>query len=247
MRLVRQRRQAARNDCLAVAGINPHPMRVQLFCPVGRRGDRESTCRVKAMPLGQLVGGQVVAVVLSIAQGERHDGAIEQADNAAQRADPKEIAAGTPAHRLRPRESGEAVAGSPLRSGVPPGLRPTSCRGPNSHRPAEPARGLRHACAGSRPVPVPARWRAVRVPWCCWGRRCAAIVAASAMRRGPYQVRSSVGRSEASASPHSRDRSSAARACIRAGISSLNSSRNSSGMLSPSAPVRYRSARNPCP
>src|SRR5580704_9552611 len=50
------------------------------------------------------------------------------------------------------------------------------------------------------------------------------------MRRGPKKVRMAVGESGASASVVRRARSSAARACIRAGISSLKSSKKSSGM-----------------
>src|SRR5690242_10182745 len=80
-------------------------MRQQLLRPIGRRSNREGPWRVKAMPLGQLVRSEIVTVVASLAQGKWHDGAIEQADDAAQRADPEEAAASPPAHRLRPGEA----------------------------------------------------------------------------------------------------------------------------------------------
>ena len=184
-----------------------------------------------------------MTIVLALAQGERHDGAIEQADDAAQRADPGKLLP-APSASTSARGSGAAVAGPRSAIRLPPGSRPTSCRGPNNHRPAEPARGLRHACAGSRPVPVPARWHAVRVPLVLLGATRGAISADSAMRRGPYQVRDLLRPQWGQRIAAQPGQSSAARACMRAGISSLNSSRNISGMLSPSAPVRYRSARN---
>ena len=72
----------------------------------------------------------------------------------------------------------------------------------------------------------------------------ALTMAARAMRRGPCHVRTSAGESPASASDTRRARSAAARACMRAGISSLNSSRKNAGMVSPSTRVRCRCGRN---
>ena len=64
------------------------------------------------------------------------------------------------------------------------------------------------------------------------------------MRRGPNHVVVWVGVIAARAAVRARSSSAAAPRCMRAGISSLNNSRNNSGMFSLSAPARYRFARN---
>ena len=61
----------------------------------------------EAMALGQVAGGQPVPVIVAVAQVERHHRAVEQAEDAAQRADPGEVAGAAPAHRLRPGEAAQ--------------------------------------------------------------------------------------------------------------------------------------------
>ena len=146
------------------------------------------------------------------------------------------------------RGSGAAAAGWRRRSASRPVLPPPSCPAPSSRPPGAAARGsapcLRRkparACSGAltrgpRSVVLPAA-------------TCGATSAARAMRRGPWKVRTLAGRQRrqrlgAQPRPDRRPRA----ACMRAGISSLNSSRKSSGIVSPSAPARCRSARSRCP
>ena len=75
--------------------------------PVGGSRDGEGAGGVEAVALGQVAAGEAVAVIGAVAQVERHDRAVQQADDAAQRADPGEVAGAAPAHRFRPGEAAE--------------------------------------------------------------------------------------------------------------------------------------------
>ena len=106
---------------------------------------------------------------------------------------------------------------------------------------AQSARGSRRACAGSLRPPAPERWCAGRVRLCCRRRPAAPPRRPARCGAGRGRTGRLPGASDDSASAHDLTRSSAARACMRAGISSLNNSRKSSGIVSPSAPARCRS------
>ena len=177
------------------------------------------------MALGEVGGVQPVPVIGAVAQVERHDRAVQQADDPAQRAHPGERAGAAPAHRFRPGEAAQQVGTAAA----------ISVGGGNRRRCLVQHPGLalarswprrRRACAGSRSAPARARWRAARVRWCGSPRPAGAT--ARRQRDAARAVEGawpSCGDSAPSASATKRARSSAARACMRAGISSLNSSR----------------------
>ena len=107
MLLGRQSGQPIGDDLLAVGGVDQDAVREQRFLPVGRGGDGEGARGVEAVALGQVAAGQAVAVIGAVAQIERDDLAVEQADDAAQRADPDEAAGAAPAHGFRPGEAAQ--------------------------------------------------------------------------------------------------------------------------------------------
>ena len=116
---VRCRSAASRGDALgdhplAFRGIDQDVARAQRRRPVRARAHRERAGRVEAMALGQVGGGQPVPVVGAVAQVERHDRAVQQADDPAQRAHPGERAGAAPAHRFRPGEAAQQVGDSSL-------------------------------------------------------------------------------------------------------------------------------------
>ena len=128
--------------------------------------------------------------------------------------------------------------GTALATSVAASIRPGWPWSVPSTRPlAPPGPAPRRACAGSRPVPPRAHWRAARARRCCWpaGR----VGRWRPGRCGGGHRRSA--RPPASARPGRRPAavpsSTAARACIRAGISSLNSSSSNSGMARAPMPV----------
>ena len=95
------------DDALAVGGIDQDAVRGQFFLPVGSRSDREGARGVEAVALGQVGAGEAVAVVAAVAQIERHDRAVEQAGDPAQRTHPDEAAGAAPTHRFGPGEAAQ--------------------------------------------------------------------------------------------------------------------------------------------
>ena len=79
----------------------------QFGLPVFDAGDFERAGGVEAVALGQVAAGQAVAVIGAVGEGERHDRAIEQAHDAAQRTHPGEGARSAPAHGFRPGEAAQ--------------------------------------------------------------------------------------------------------------------------------------------
>ncbi len=204
---------------------------------------------MEAMPLGQVGRDQPVAVVGAVAQIERHHRAVQQADDAPQRAHPDERRWCRPSASISARGTGAAA----------PGMRAGDQLGGGDRG----GRFLQHPVVAflaqllarravlaqeTRPAPAPARWRAGRVRW-CWRRRPRAATSARQRDAARAVEGRDVGRATAAPAP----RRPAApgppprRACMRAGISSLNSSRKNSGMFSLSAPARCRFAQNRCP
>ena len=169
---------AVGDDALAVVGVDQHFVREQLLSPVGGAGDGESAGGVEAVALGKVAAGQAVAVVGSVAQVERHDHAVEQAGDAAQRAHPDEGAGAAPAHGFGPRKAAEHARDCARRSALRRTRRPRISPAPSSRLPGEVARGRRCACAETRSAPAPERWHAGRVRW-SWRRRYLASTSAA--------------------------------------------------------------------
>ena len=98
-------RNAVCDHALAVAGLHQHVPVAQLGLPIGEGRHRDRTGRMEAVALGQVGCGEPMAVIGAIAQIERHDLAVEQADDPSQRPHPGEGAGAAPSHRFRPREA----------------------------------------------------------------------------------------------------------------------------------------------
>ncbi len=98
LRFVGERGDPFRDDPLALRGIHQDAAVAQAVRPIRARRHREGAGRVEAVALGQIGRNESMPIVLAVAQVERHHRAIQQADDAAQRADPDEIAATAPAH-----------------------------------------------------------------------------------------------------------------------------------------------------
>ena len=98
---------AVADDPPAFVGIDHDAALAQLRRPVAAGCHGERTRRVEAMALGQVARRQPVPIVLAVAQVERHHRAVQQADDAPQRADPDEVAGASPAHRLGPGEAAQ--------------------------------------------------------------------------------------------------------------------------------------------
>ena len=92
--------------------------------------DRERAGREEPMPLGEVAAGQPVAVIVAVAQVERHRLAVEQAEDAAQRAHPGEGAGAAPAHRFRPGKAAQQRRAARARS-----ARRRRCRAPPGRAP----------------------------------------------------------------------------------------------------------------
>ena len=67
---------AVRDQAFALLGIDQHAMGAQFARPVGAAGHGEGAGGVEAVALGQVAGGEAVAIVGAVAQVERHDGAV---------------------------------------------------------------------------------------------------------------------------------------------------------------------------
>ncbi len=83
-----------------------HVGALQLGLPVCQAGDGDRL-RVAAVALCEVRGGEAVAVIFRRCQRERNHGAVQQADDAAERAYPGERAGAAPAHRFRPGETAQ--------------------------------------------------------------------------------------------------------------------------------------------
>ena len=103
----RQFGHTGRDHALAVGRVHQDMAFGELRLPVGGGGHSEGAGGVEAVALGQIAARQAVAVISAIGQGERHHRAIQQADDAAQRADPDEAAAAAPAHGFWPGEAAQ--------------------------------------------------------------------------------------------------------------------------------------------
>ena len=160
--LRRDARDALGDDAFALGGVGQHVVLAQLRDPVGGAGDGERAGRVEAVALGQIARDEAVPIIGAVAQIERHDLAVQQADDPAQRADPGEMARAAPAHGFRPGEAaqhGGHRARDQRRRGDGIGL---LFQNPVVAFLAAPGPWWRRACGGSLATPAPARWHAVR-------------------------------------------------------------------------------------
>ena len=93
---------AVANLAAALCGVRDHVAREQAGVPGGEGGGGESAGGVEAVAFGLVAAAEVVAGVAGLGEVEGDDGAIEHAEDAAERADPGEGAAVAPAHAFRP-------------------------------------------------------------------------------------------------------------------------------------------------
>ena len=90
---------------------------------------------MEAVALGQVAADQAVAIIGAVAQVERHDHAVQQADDAAQRTHPDEGAGAAPAHGFGPRKAAQQAGHFRTRSARRRTPRRRTCPAPSSRRP----------------------------------------------------------------------------------------------------------------
>ena len=146
-----------------------HVAGAQRRLPVGAGGDREGAGGEEPVALGQVAAGEAVAVIGAVAQVERHHRAVEQAQDAAQRAHPGERRWCRPSASIWATGSGAAGRAVRGRSGRRRRCRAPLVRARSNRLPGAVARGWRRACGGSRPAPARGRCGAARARRCGFG------------------------------------------------------------------------------
>ncbi len=101
--------QAFCNGFAAFCSIHHHMAIMQGFPPFRSAGNSHSTGVEEAMAFRKVGCHQIVPVIFTLREGERHGFTIQNAQNAAQRAHPCKAAASTPAHGFGPREAPQQI------------------------------------------------------------------------------------------------------------------------------------------
>ena len=131
-----RRGDAVGDDALALAASTSTRWARSLSAQSAQAVTAKAPGAWKRWPSVRLADGQAVPVVVAVAQVERHDRAIQQAGDAAQRAHPGEVAAAAPAHRLRPGEAAQQRRECRRRSARRRAPRRPPCPAPSSRLPA---------------------------------------------------------------------------------------------------------------
>ena len=155
-------------------------------CQSSTRRDRERAGGEEAVALGQVALSKPVAVILALAQIEAHHLAVEQADDAAQRAHPGELRWCRPSASISATGSGAAARG--IACAIRRRGRDRGCRflqHPEVALASQLVARRAVLAQEARRSPAPARWRAGRVRCCGARRRRRRLRPRAAIRRGP--------------------------------------------------------------